>query len=95
MTARTTREAFGQQLPPAAFDNEMPDRPMVVASLLAASVFAALWGADLLSDRFGDAHELVKHGCTIVDTLAGDSKTMLWHCSDGYRVSPVNVMDSL
>lgn len=76
---------------PANLDN--PDRPVVIASIMVAAVLVALWGAGALSDRFGDVHELRAHGCVYVNTLAGDGDTVLWHCRDGYRVSPARLVD--
>lgn len=98
MIARTTREAFGYQLPPEAFrDDDTTDRPVIIVSFLAALVFAGLWGGGLLVDRFNeiDAHELIQQQCTMIDSLANDRKTMLWTCKDGYRVSSTDVIDAL
>jgi len=92
MTHRTTRDAFGVQLSREAFESD-PDRAVAIGSLLLASVFAGLWGAGILEDRFGDVHELRAHGCVYVNTLAGDGDTVLWHCRDGYRVSPARLVD--
>ena len=92
MTYRTTRDAFGTQLTREAFEPD-PDRPVIIASVLAAAVFAALWLSGLLQDRFSDVHDLRQHGCVYVNTLAGDGDTVLWHCRDGYRVSPARYVD--
>jgi hypothetical protein len=94
MTYRTTRDAFGVSLTREAFEPDTdPDRPVIIGSLLLAAVFAGLWGAGLLTDRWSDVHDLRQHNCVYVNTLAGDGDTVLWHCRDGYRVSSARFVD--
>lgn len=97
MTARTTREAFGQQLTREAFeDPTAKDRPVVVAVAAVAGAFLALSLGGDLADRFGDrakAVELAAHECRMLDTLAGDREVLLWTCKDGYRTSPAGIID--
>lgn len=90
MTPRTTREAYGQQLQPSSFGREPnPDRPVVVGGIIIAAILACLWAGGSLHDRASRAsvRDLVEHQCQMVDALADDRDRVLWHCSDGYRVT--------